>query len=106
MPDKLSLYDLEALWLVACGHCNGNALTFPTSRPQISEGMIKKMSNLQWTERAGEGVTAQHKASVGKQQSWKAVKNLWIKYNFLKSKSNSLETQKLQRLKKEIMINQ
>lgn len=50
------------------------------------------MSNLQWTERAGEGVTAQHKASVGKQQSWKTVKNLWIKYNFLKSKSNSLET--------------
>lgn len=33
------------------------------------------MSNLQWTERAGEGVTAQHKASVGKLQSRKHFNN-------------------------------
>lgn len=50
------------------------------------------MSNLQWTERSGEGVTAQHKASVGKLQNRKHWKNSGRYATFKKSNPQSLKS--------------
>lgn len=63
------------------------------------------MSNLQWTERAGEGVTAQHKASVGKLHSRKHQKSSGRNVTF-KLKPMELEIiEKIQTLWKVFLFN-